>query len=81
MSKAIKAQEVYRGHEITVSRERSLGGDLLLYYNVYRESDGYECVCDFTSGDDTVSAYVRYMRERIDAELASDDPWGEKAGY
>lgn len=74
-----RAREVYRGHEIDVRRERSLGGDVLLYYSVFRESDGYECASGFTTGDDTVSDYVRYMRERIDAELADGDPWGERA--
>ena len=72
---------VYRGHAIDVRRERSLGGDVLLYFSVFREADGYECASGFTTGSDTERDYVRYMRERIDAEMASDDPWGEKAGW
>lgn len=71
-------QQICRGHEIDVRRERSLGGDVLLYFSVFRASDGYECTSGFTTGDDTVRDYVRYMRERIDKELASDDPWGER---
>jgi len=74
-------KQVYRGHEIDVRRERSLGGDMLLYFSIYRESDGYECECDFTTGDDTVRDYMRYMRERIDAELATEDPWLESEGH
>ena len=74
-------KQIYRGHEIDVRRERSLGGDVLLYFSVFRVSDGYECESNFTTGGETVRQYVRYMRERIDAELAADDPWGEKAGW
>lgn len=68
----------YRGHEIDVRRERSLGGDVLLYYTIVRVSDQYVPVESFTTGSDTVRDYVRYMKKRIDAELASDDPWGER---
>ena len=74
-------KQVYRGHEIDVRRVRSLGGDVLLYFSIYRESDGYECAAGFTTGDDTVRDYMRYMRERIDAELATDDPWLESEGW
>jgi hypothetical protein len=72
-------EKSYKGYTITAKRERSLGGDILLYYSVFRDSDGYECVTNFTTGDDTIRDYIRYMKQRIDAELASDDPWGEKA--
>lgn len=71
-------KQTYRGYEIDVRRERSLGGDILLYFSVFRQSDGYEGTSGFTTGSDTVRDYVRYMRERIDAELASEDPWGER---
>jgi hypothetical protein len=72
-------KEVYRGHEIKVTRERSMGGDDLLYYSIFRESDGYECSSGFTYDDSPVRTYLQYMKERVDAELAEDDPWMEKA--
>jgi hypothetical protein len=25
-----------------------------------------------------MNPYIKYMKERIDAELADDNPWGEK---
>jgi hypothetical protein len=71
---------IYKGHEIDVRRERSMGGDELLYYSVFRLSDGYECVSSFTTGGDTVKEYIGYMKERIDAELADPDPWCEESG-
>lgn len=70
-------RKIYRGHEIDVRHERSLGGDMLLYISIFRVSDGYCCEDTFSTGDDTIPEMMRYMRERIDAELASDDPWLE----
>ena len=69
----------YKGYDIEVNREDCLGGWKNLYYSIYRKSDGFECVCDFTEGEDTVDDYIKYMKERIDAELLEDDPWEESA--
>ena len=68
----------YKGHEITVTRERCMGGWDLLYYSIYREADGYECECGFTEDETPIREYVGYMKERIDNELAEDDPWLER---
>lgn len=70
-------RKIYRGHEINVRRERSLGGDMLLYISIFRIHDDYCCEDTFSTGDDTIPEMMRYMQERIDAELASDDPWLE----
>lgn len=70
---------VYRGHEIDVKREKCLGGWSRLYYSIFRESDGYECISGGTDDTSTVRTYIGYMKERIDAELAESDPWGELA--
>lgn len=70
---------IYRGYEIDVRRERSMGGRSMLYYSIYRISDGYECVAGCTTDSSTVREYVRFMKERIDNELAEADPWGEEA--
>lgn len=67
----------YRGHEITVFRDQSLGGDVYLYYTIIRLSDGYICVDNFTSGAETVREFMGHMKERVDNELQEDDPWGE----
>jgi hypothetical protein len=69
----------YKGHEIDVRREQSMGGDDLLYYSIFRVSDGYECTSGFTTDSSTPAEYTGYMKERIDAELAEADPWGESA--
>lgn len=69
----------YRGYTISAKRERALGGWDNLYYSIYRDSDGREMVCNFTTGEDTVRDYILYMKERIDAEHATPDPWDECA--
>lgn len=71
---------VYKGHEITVTRERSMAGYSMLYYGVFRQSDGYECTSGFSDSSETVKEFMEIMKERVDAELAEDDPWGEKEG-
>lgn len=69
----------YLGHEIDVKRERSLGGQQMLYYSIFRVSDGYECTSGCTEDASSVLEYIDHLQARIDAELADDDPWGEKA--
>lgn len=69
----------HRGHTIDVRREESLGGDMLLYYAVVRDSDGYCCVDSFEDSDHTVRELIGHMKARVDNELAEDDPWGERA--
>ena len=69
---------LYRGHTITVTRERSMGGDVLLYLAIVRDADSYLCMEAPYSGSETVREMVRYMKQRVDAELRDDDPWGEQ---
>lgn len=69
----------YRGHEIDVRREKCMAGYQLLYYSVFRVSDGYECTSGFQDSADSVRYMVKAFKERIDEELASPDPWEEKA--
>ena len=70
---------VYKGHEIEVTSARTLAGYDGLSYSIFRVSDGYECTSGFTEDTSKVRTYVGYRKKRIDAELADDDPWGEKA--
>lgn len=59
----------YRGFDIDCSRERCLAGYKLLYYSVFRQSDGYELTSGYTEGSDLVRDYVRYMKNRVDGFL------------
>lgn len=67
----------HKGHTIEVVREKSLGGDILLYSSIFRDSDGYECIAEYEDSAETVRDKVKQWRERIDNELKEDDPWGE----
>jgi hypothetical protein len=69
----------YRGHEIEVTRERCMGGWDLLYYSIFRAADGYECTSGFSYDESPVRTFFGYMEQRVDDELATDDPWQEKA--
>lgn len=77
MSERLK--ETHRGHTIELSRENCLGGWEMLYYSIFRDSDGYECVSNFTTDESPLDVFMGYMKERIDDELAQDDPWEEQA--
>lgn len=67
----------YREHEINVTREPSMSGAMLVFYSVFRVSDGYECTSGFQDTSDTVREMVKFLKERVDEELASENPWDE----
>jgi len=68
----------YRGHEIEAHREESLAGFDLLYWSIFRESDGYECDSGFTYDDSLAADYVDLLKQRVDAELNDENPWRER---
>ncbi len=68
-------KQVYRGHEIEAKREKCLAGYPLLYYSVFRVSDGLECLSGYTTGSDKVEDFVGYLKARVDNELEFDQPW------
>lgn len=70
---------IYRDHEITVTRELCLGGWDMLYWSVFRKSDGFCCEDSFVDCGETVREFVRQIKTRVDNELAEEDPWGERA--
>lgn len=74
----------YLGYEIKVSREDCLAGYELLYFSIYRISDGYECVCNFEDSAETLEDKIQQLKDRIDNEHKEEDPWmekGERAGF
>lgn len=65
----------YRGHEIDVYREKCMGGWSNLYFSVFTE-DGRECLTSFEDSAETVRDKIGQLKDRINSELSSDDPWG-----
>lgn len=66
----------YKGYDIEVTKEKSMGRDVLLYYSIFRQSDGLECCSGFTYGDESVSEFIKHMKDRVDGELKTKAPWG-----
>jgi hypothetical protein len=62
-------KQIYRGHEIEAKREKSMGGDVLLYYSIFR-SDGFEVTSGFTYGTDRIVDFMKHLRARVDEEIA-----------
>lgn len=56
-----------------------MAGDRLLFWSIFRASDGYECASGHEDSAETVRAMVCLLRERVDAELGEADPWEEAA--
>lgn len=70
---------LYRGYEITVTREECLGGWSMLYWHIVRQSDGWFAEDTFTDTDESVAEFMCQLKQRVDNELAEDDPWMERA--
>ena len=64
----------YKGYEIDVYREKCMGGWGLLYFSVFT-LDGRECLTSFEDSAETVRDKIGQLKERIDEELESDDPF------
>ena len=57
-----------------------MGGWQMLYYSIIRLSDGVGCMSGFEDSAEKVRDNIKQLKERIDNELADDDPWCEKDG-
>ena len=64
----------YQGYEINVTRE----GDCALYYSITRERDGWEADCAPYYGCEGVREFIEILKQRIDNEHATGDPWMEQ---
>lgn len=62
-------KKVYRDHEITVVKEKSLGGWTNTYFTIVRLSDGLILEDGFTTGDDGVREVVKYMCGHVDDSI------------
>lgn len=76
MSKTRKPPLSYRGFEIDVYRERSLGGDRLTYYSVFRESDQLEITSGFSYDMSPLATQRGWYKKLVDRLLDENDPDG-----
>jgi hypothetical protein len=63
------ARVEYRGHEIEVVREPSLGGQVLLYISIIRLNDSYVVEETPYDGSETVWEMIKYLKQRLDREI------------
>lgn len=74
----IEVSEVYRDHELKCSREPSMAGEDLLFYSVFRESDGLEIASGFSYDTshprDFMKASLRFM---VDEAIAHPERYDD----
>ena len=51
----------YHGYLICVDKEEGLTS-----FSVFRESDMWEVICDFTEGNDSTSSLIKMLKSRVD---------------
>lgn len=68
----------YKGYTLEAKRERCMGGYYLLYYSIFRDIDGYECLCSYEDSSEKVVDKIKQLKERVDNEHLEEDPWCEK---
>lgn len=66
----------YKGFEIDVSREKSLGGWSQLYYSVFTPT-GYELVCGFEDSDEKVKDKIEDLKETVDDYIKNPENYDE----
>ena len=61
----------YKGYDIEVNREECMAGYDLVYFSVFRISDGLEVIADFVDSADTVRTLMQCMKDRVDEFIAT----------
>jgi hypothetical protein len=57
---------VYKGYEINVKREESLGGWDNVYYHIMRIDDGYFLEDSFSLGEEHIRDVVKACKQMVD---------------
>ncbi len=56
----------YRDCEIDARRTKSMGDDTVLYFSIFRKSDGFEVISGFSYGTDKIKDFVGYLKDIVD---------------
>ena len=67
----------HKGFEIKVTREKSMTGDLLVFYSIFRLSDNWEFRSGFYDAADTVRDLMEYMKAKVDDYLENPSDYEE----
>lgn len=61
----------YKGFEIEVKREKTLGGWEQVYYTSKRLSDGWYLTDSFSDDEDALETHIQCLKEEVDDFLAN----------
>lgn len=61
----------YKGFELDAKREQCLAGYPLVYYSIFRISDGWEFDSGFYDTADTVRSVINDMKATVDDYIAN----------
>ncbi len=67
----------YKGFEINVERERSMGGWDSTYYYVMEKETGYFLKDSFSESTDTVREWIKDLKRVVDAYIENPEEWEE----
>ena len=69
---------IYRNCEIECTREKSLSGDVMLFYSVFdlgvHEKD-LEITSGFSEGEDTVREFIKGLKKVVDDYIENPDEY------
>ena len=71
----------YRNCEIECTREKSLSGDVMLFYSVFDSGvydNGFEITSGFSEGEDAVREYIKYLKKVVDDYIKNPDEYEDK---
>jgi hypothetical protein len=65
----------YKGFEINVEREKSLGGWDSTYYYVMEKKTGFFLMDSFSDSTDTVREWIKDLKANVDDYLLHPENW------
>jgi hypothetical protein len=65
----------YKGFDIDVYKDSSVGGDDLLYYSAFRKSDLWELTSGSVADSNSVREWVNDMKKLVDEYLESPEDY------
>lgn len=68
----------YKGFEIEVKRENCMAGYPLVYFSIFRISDGWEIANGFYDTADTVREVIKDMKVQVDDYLENPSDYEEE---
>lgn len=57
---------VYDGFELDAHRDKSLGGDVLLYYSAFAVGCGWELTSGFSNDEDAEETHIASLKAAVD---------------